>query len=85
MVTLIRHGNSEGERRCDARCYNAKSDTCDCICGGKNHGRGLATATKNVNEFAKDMIDNIIDHSTGEKKQQHINLRMSLFCEDERR
>lgn len=36
--------------RCDAKCYNAKSgrETCDCICGGKNHGAGLYAALENT-------------------------------------
>lgn len=33
-------GNSEGERRCDAKCHNAKEPGCDCICGGRYHGCG---------------------------------------------
>ena len=24
--------------RCDARCWNATNDRCECSCGGKNHG-----------------------------------------------
>lgn len=30
---------SEG-KRCDARCLNAKRSSCECQCGGKNHGGG---------------------------------------------
>jgi hypothetical protein len=35
--------------RCDARCYNATSPaaTCDCICGGANHGVGYRQAHEN--------------------------------------
>ena len=31
-------------KACDASCYNAKYDKCDCICLGVNHGKGLASA-----------------------------------------
>lgn len=31
-------------RTCDERCYNAKWQKCTCICGGKNHGKGLKHA-----------------------------------------
>ena len=27
-------------RRCDAKCYMAKGDICDCICMGEFHGQG---------------------------------------------
>lgn len=26
--------------KCDARCLNAKRTSCDCSCGGDNHGKG---------------------------------------------
>ncbi len=29
---------------CDARCTGARGHTCDCSCGGKNHGAGWAAA-----------------------------------------
>jgi len=29
---------------CDARCYNAGSPLCCCVCGGENHGIGHAAA-----------------------------------------
>lgn len=41
---------------CDARCYNAKQpselkeprrNACICICGGRNHGVGVAQAVRN--------------------------------------
>jgi hypothetical protein len=32
----------KGSRTCDAKCYNAAADTeCSCICGGRNHGKGI--------------------------------------------
>lgn len=30
-------GNTS-KRKCDARCWNAKSKTCSCACGGAAHG-----------------------------------------------
>lgn len=50
MATAIAVYNSEGcVGRCDANCHDAASDagTCDCICGGKNHGGGLQKAIDN--------------------------------------
>ena len=37
-------------RRCDARCFDAKSGACNCICKGANHAVGLHKALANVRE-----------------------------------
>lgn len=59
MSTLIAVYNSDGcVGRCDAKCYNATSPVCDCICGGKNHGAGLQQATENTRELADQWLDN---------------------------
>ena len=50
-MTLITVGNSEGSRHCDARCYDAKGPDCECVCGGKNHGKGLQAASKNTRDM----------------------------------
>lgn len=51
MTTVLAVYNSDGcVGRCDARCHGAKSKTCDCICGGRNHGKGLAQAIENNKE-----------------------------------
>lgn len=53
MTTLIAVYNSEGcVGRCDARCYEATSPDCECICGGKNHGAGKQQAVENTSELA---------------------------------
>lgn len=44
MVTILTVGSSDGRRRCDSRCYDAKGHRCECICGGKNHGKGYEQA-----------------------------------------
>ena len=36
--------------RCDARCYNATSSKCNCICGGANHGIGFIKARTNMTD-----------------------------------
>lgn len=56
MTTLITFGNSEGDRRCDARCHDAKESECNCCCGGMNHGAGLKQATQNTTEMSRKMI-----------------------------
>lgn len=40
MATLMQWGNSEGIKgRCDDKCHNAESPVCDCMCGGRYHGK----------------------------------------------
>lgn len=57
MATLIAVYNSDGcQGRCDARCYEATSPECDCICGGMNHGAGLDQAAENTRELAEQWI-----------------------------
>ena len=55
-MTLITQGDSDGERRCDARCYNAKSESCDCVWGGRNHGAGAVQAMENTKELARKIL-----------------------------
>lgn len=52
MTTVLAVYNSDGcVGRCDANCHDARSATCDCICGGKNHGAGLQKAVENNREL----------------------------------
>jgi hypothetical protein len=39
-MTIMTQGNSDGLRRCDSTCHNAKHSKCTCICGGRYHGSG---------------------------------------------
>ena len=52
MTTVLAVYNSDGcVGRCDAKCHDAKPGApCDCICGGANHGAGLAIAMANNRE-----------------------------------
>lgn len=57
MTTLIAFYTSSGcEGRCDAKCYNATSPECTCICQGKNHGVGLQKAMNNTKEMVDQWI-----------------------------
>jgi len=58
-TTLLSVGNSEGERRCDARCYNADGSECDCVCGGRNHGVGERQAVDNTRELGEQWLAEI--------------------------
>lgn len=57
MTTLIQTGGAIGERRCDAKCYEAECVECDCICGGVNHGKGLEKALKSSVQFFNEIVD----------------------------
>ncbi|MGK7344991.1 MAG: hypothetical protein ACNS63_04205 [Candidatus Nitrospinota bacterium M3_3B_026] len=58
MTTLIAVYDSDGlVGRCDARCHDATTAHCNCVCGGMNHGAGAERALENTREYAKDMID----------------------------
>jgi hypothetical protein len=61
MATLITVGNSGGVKgRCDAKCYNGKlGGTCNCICGGANHGVGEAKAVDNVRQYTQARLDEL--------------------------
>lgn len=76
MSTLMSTGNSSGETgRCDAKCYNAKSEVCNCCCGGRNHGVGITQAVANVNEFYNDMIEEWKEQHPGD----HFIVENTLF------
>ena len=62
MATLIKQGKGDRhDRRCDGRCYKGKRDKCACICGGKNHGKGLQTAQAQMIEIAEELAKNNTD------------------------
>ena len=58
MATLIVISNPRAEiGRCNAKCYNAKTTDCDCICGGMNHGVGLYQAARNTLVHAAEWLE----------------------------
>lgn len=74
MSCLIYVSNSDGcVGKCDANCYNATGPECDCICGGKNHGVGLAQAKENTRELADKMIDEYCAKTGVDKKDIVVN------------
>ena len=58
MTTVISAHNSDGcIGRCDSKCHDATHETCTCICGGANHGKGLETAISNTRQMAENWIE----------------------------
>ena len=82
-MTLIAVYNSDGcVGRCDAKCYNATSDECTCICGGANHGAGKQQAVENTRELVDTWIDDWKDKHPGQEFNFRKNERvqqLSLF------
>ena len=55
-MILMSVQNKDGHtRRCDGWCYDAKSTTCHCVCGGKNHGVGEQQAIENTKQLAREL------------------------------
>jgi hypothetical protein len=51
MTTVLAVYNGEGcVGRCDARCHEARTPECDCICGGRYHGVGADHAVRAATE-----------------------------------
>ena len=57
MILMTQKVGQGPTQRCDARCYNAKSGECKCICGGRNHGAGLKKALDNVHEMFAPLVE----------------------------
>lgn len=71
MATLIALYNRHGcVGRCDTKCYDAKTTSCTCVCGGINHGVGLAMAALNIDNHCQELIDNA--------KEFHTTSRMTF-------
>lgn len=67
MATLITVGNSDGERRCDEKCYGAEGGVCNCVCGGMNHGKGYKAAAENTQQYGKELLEKIKKENPGMK------------------
>lgn len=40
LLRSIEYKRNPSLHKCDARCRHAKGHSCECSCGGANHGRG---------------------------------------------
>ena len=58
MTTLIAVHTSQGlAGRCDAKCYDATCTVCECVCAGRNHGKGRERAIENTRVLAPHWIE----------------------------
>lgn len=81
MTALITVSNSDGVvGRCDAKCYNAQTDECDCICGGMNHGAGLERAMENVTEhFLGESLETFADKHGLDASRLSVSAQSQMF------
>lgn len=83
MATLMQWGNSEGVKgRCDAKCHNAKEPKCECMCGGRFHGKAREPGglEKAVKEFWEEVVERAKERAEGEGIQLEVfGLQLSLF------
>jgi predicted RNase H-like HicB family nuclease len=84
MATLLVVYTSDGViGRCDAKCYDAKPGSeCDCICGGVNHGQGLAEALCNVKEALGNAEAAALDLAKYRSKQMIVAAQLGLVIGD---
>lgn len=40
IARIINYKKQPSKHKCDGRCLHAKGNTCECSCGGANHGAG---------------------------------------------
>ena len=53
MVYGAAFGHTEERCACDERCTNAQGPSCDCKCGGENHGTGRVIETVVIDGIVK--------------------------------
>jgi len=81
MTTLIAVYNSDGcIGRCDAKCHNAKGAKCTCVCGGKNHGIGAASARASGWEIPQEDIEVWIQAGDPEGNGHRVIRQLGLFA-----
>lgn len=84
MTTLLTVGDSEGERRCDAKCHDATEPHCRCVCQGRFHGRGHQAA---VEQLTGDLLSGRMGESAARVTREAIaqTTQKSLFRKANRR
>jgi len=60
MTTLLKvYKASTLLGRCDANCYNATTEICNCICCGANHGIGRQLAAQNITDYLGTILNTL--------------------------
>lgn len=83
MATVYSCGNSDGERRCDAKCHNAIHPECDCVCGGYFHGAATnGTMADKVQDLAEALASKIRQGDTESDIKEYLR-RLGIMPEAE--
>lgn len=79
MTTLITAHNGEARLigRCDANCYNATKPSCKCICGGRNHRRGLKAAARATLQASRRTLHSV-PHPADFCEVEHVTINPEL-------
>lgn len=81
MATIMSYSDSDGTRRCDARCHKATQPECECICGGRYHGcaRDRGRGPDDVLD-AELMLRGLDKDALSAEEKQHISQEvMKMF------
>jgi hypothetical protein len=82
VTTAIAVYNSEGVvGRCDAKCHNAQSPECDCICGGRLHGVGAdrAVAENTRQHFGAESLEDALVDFAKRNGLSRVDLRAEVL------
>jgi alpha-galactosidase/6-phospho-beta-glucosidase family protein len=80
-MRLIEVRGSDGKLigTCDARCYLAEEEGCECVCGGINHGVGLERAI----DQTKDLVEDLTERwKNGEGMLAQVRVRREFMLGD---
>lgn len=71
MSVVLAVRNRDGSLgRCDAKCYDATIPRCRCVCGGKNHGKGLVRALAQIDDVAAQYEGGTVEVQTDPRRHQ---------------
>jgi len=74
MATVMSWGNSEGvQGRCDAKCHSARLPECDCMCGGRYHGKGLVPG--GLEQAVREYGDEILESAKQRAADEGVELK----------
>ena len=65
MVIIKVRNNTGVIGRCDAKCHNAVTEDCHCVCGGAFHGVGERIAREDRNHITDEEIRSILCTAKG--------------------
>lgn len=70
------YGDVDKACPCDARCTHAIGPNCDCQCGGKNHGSGVAAW---VDQFVAEgrVVIRLLDEATAQRRATEFRVALA--------